>query len=231
MRVRVNLGLAFNHTYNNRDTMNTAMIWGASGGIGQALTDTLLNRDWEVIGLARNTDNVHPNAKLAIEVDIGNAFSVQSAILSASYEVDRVDLSIYAIGDILSAKIDQLEPDKWDQTLNANLTGAYLTTHYGLPLLAEDAGLIYIGAVSERLRLPGLSAYAAAKSGLEAFVDTVRKEQRRRSVMLVRPGAVNTPLWDKIPMRLPKDAADPGKAAERIIGAYLNEYQGVLDLT
>lgn len=211
--------------------MKTAMIWGASGGIGQALTTALLKRDWDVIGLARNSDNVHQDARLAIEVDIANAFSVQSAVLSASYEVDQVDLFVYAIGDILSAKIDQQDPDKWDQIMNANLTGAYLATHYSLPLLAEDAGLIYLGAVSERLRLPGLSAYAAAKSGLEAFVETVRKEQRRRMVMLVRPGAVNTPLWGKIPMRLPKDAADPGKAAERIIGAYLNDYQGVLDLT
>jgi len=39
-----------------------------------------------------------------------------------------------------------------------------------------------------------LSAYAATKSGLEAFADSLRKEQRKRRVLVVRPGAVATPL-------------------------------------
>ena len=60
--------------------------------------------------------------------------------------------------------------------MTANLSGAYLATHHSLPLLAEDAHLVFLGAVSERLRLPGLSAYAAAKAGLEAFGEALGKE-------------------------------------------------------
>lgn len=64
--------------------------------------------------------------------------------------------------------------------LDANLTGGYNTVHYSLPLLTPDAPLVFLGAVSGRMRLPGLSAYAAAKAGLEAFAEAQRKEERKR---------------------------------------------------
>ena len=51
-----------------------------------------------------------------------------------------------------------------------------------------------------------------------------------RQVILVRPGAVATSFWDKVPMRLPKNAATPEKVAERIVTAHAEGYEGVLDL-
>lgn len=208
----------------------TAMVWGANGGVGQALTAKLAAEQWQVIALSRNGEDV-PGAIMTIAADVTDARAVETAVMSAAYEVDSVDLSIYAAGDIISAKIDKMTPEEWRRIMDANLLGPYLTTHYSLPLLAENAHLVFLGAVSERLRLPGLSAYAAAKAGLEAFADTLRKEQRKRRVLVVRPGAVATPFWDKAPMRLPKDAASPEKVSAKILAAYQNGDSGVLDLT
>lgn len=208
----------------------TAMIWGANGGIGRALTAKLVAEQWHVITITRKDENV-TEAALSIQADVTNARAVETAVLSASYEVEAVDLWIYAAGDITSAKIDKMPPEEWQRIVDANLLGPYLTTHYSLPLLAEDAHLVFLGAVSERLRLPGLSAYAAAKSGLEAFADTLRKEQRKRRILVVRPGAVVTSFWDKVPMRLPKDAASPEKVSVKLLEAYENGDSGVLDLT
>ena len=98
------------------------------------------------------------------------------------------------------------------------------------PLLAEDAHLVYLGAVSERLKLPKFSAYVAAKAGLEAFVASLQKELRGKMITLVRPGAVATPFWDKLPLKLPKDAAPPEKVARRILAAYDEGHSGQLDL-
>jgi NAD(P)-dependent dehydrogenase (short-subunit alcohol dehydrogenase family) len=148
--------------------MKTAMIWGASGGIGSALARKLAADGWQVIATVRNGEDVS-GAALTIQADVTDARAVETAVLSAAYEVDSVDLLVYAAGDILSAKIEAMTPEDWRRIIDANLLGPYLTTHYSLPLLAEDAQLVFLGAVSERLRLPGLSAYAAAKSGLEAF--------------------------------------------------------------
>lgn len=210
--------------------MKTAMIWGGGGGIGKALTARLVSDDWDVIAIGRDENEIDEKATLAIQCDVTNAYSVQDAVLSAGYEFDEIALWIYAAGDIVSSKVVGMDPEAWQRIIATNLTGPYLTTHFSLPLLSEDAGLIYLGAVSERLRLPGLSAYAAAKTGLEAFVETLRKEERKRQVILVRPGAVATSFWDKVPMRLPKDAATPEKVAERIVTAYAEGYKGLLDL-
>ncbi len=90
---------------------------------------------------------------------------------------------------------------------------------------------MYVGAVSERLRLPGLSAYAAAKAGLEAFAEALGKEERKRRVTVVRPSAVDTRLWDNVPMRLPAHAASPEKVAGRILEAHESGFKGVLNLT
>jgi len=208
-----------------------AMIWGAAGGIGRALTEMLRDAGWQVIAVARDASELDAAVDVPIEADISDAFAVQSAVQAASFEVDEVDLWLYAAGDIVSAKVSEIGPGDWRRILDANLSGAYLATHFSLPLLAADAHVFYLGAISERLRLPGLSAYAAAKAGLEAFADALRKEQRGRRVTVVRPGAVATSFWDKVPMRLPKDAATPEKVAGRILQAYVDRQSGTLDLT
>jgi NAD(P)-dependent dehydrogenase (short-subunit alcohol dehydrogenase family) len=206
------------------------MIWGASGGIGRALVQKLTSEGWTVFAMARHGADIAELTPHAIEANVASPFEVQSAITAASQEVTAIDLWIYAIGDIFSAKTAEMSPDDWRRILDANLTGAFLATHYSLPLLTDDAHLFYLGAISERLRLPGLSAYAAAKAGLEAFADTLRKEERRRRVTVVRPAAVDTPLWDKAPFKLPTGALSPEEVAERVLAAHRDGHRGVLDL-
>jgi NAD(P)-dependent dehydrogenase (short-subunit alcohol dehydrogenase family) len=98
------------------------------------------------------------------------------------------------------------------------------------PHLAEEGHLVLLGAISERLRLPGLAAYAAAKAGLEALAATLGKEDRRRRVTLVRPAAIATDLWDKVPLRLPEGAPAPEKVVGRILDAHRSGHKGVLEL-
>lgn len=210
--------------------MPAALIWGANGSIGQALAAELAAQEWQVIAVSRAGSDV-PGASLALQADLGRASEVERAVLSAAYEVGEVDLMIYAAGDILASRVKDMSPDEWGRLMDANLSGAFLATHFALPLLAEDAYLVYLGAVSERLHLPGLAAYAAAKSALETFADTLRKEERKRRILVVRPGAVATSFWDKVPMRLPKDAASPQKVSRRILQAYRAGETGTLDLT
>lgn len=211
--------------------MSTAMVWGANGGIGRALVDELIAKDWTVVAVSRNEDALHGIATHSFHAEVGDPFSVQRAVQGAAFEVNAVDLWVYSVGDIVAAPVADMDSATWQRILASNLTGAYLTAHASLPLLSPTAHMVFVGAVSERLRLPGLSAYAAAKAGLEAFAETLRKEQRQRRVTIVRPSAVATPLWDKVPLRMPKDAAPPGKVAARILAAYSDGHSGVLDLT
>jgi NAD(P)-dependent dehydrogenase (short-subunit alcohol dehydrogenase family) len=210
--------------------MRTAMIWGANGGMGRAVVSHLVANNWTVVAIthqATKLDNLTPHV---IDANVADPFEVQLAVNNASQLVSEVNLWLYAAGDITSRKVADMPFDDWQRILNANLTGAYLTTHHSLPLLATDAHLMYLGAVSERLQLPNLAAYAVAKAGLEAFVEVVRKEERKRRVSLVRPGAVDTPLWEKVPLRLPNNAFTPFQIARQILDAYEQGHTGTLDI-
>jgi 3-oxoacyl-[acyl-carrier protein] reductase len=210
--------------------VQNAMVWGAGGGIGQALVSTLIQEGWHVLALGRSVAELRNLTPDAIEVDVANEGAVQRAVEAAKKKVDQVDLWVYSVGDIAASKVADASPDSWQRILDANLVGAYLTTHHSLPLLARDGHMIFLGAISERLRLPRLSAYASAKAGLEAFVEVLGKEERKRRVTLVRPAAVDTPLWEKVPFNLPANALRPEDAAQRILAAHRENHRGVLDL-
>lgn len=208
----------------------TAMIWGINGGIGNAIASLLKKNEWTVVGISRNSENAAEQFEHTFSANVSREFDVQTAVQAASFEVDQIDLWVYAIGDIETKPIAVLDIESWLRQLDANLTGPFLTTKHSLPLLADNAHLVYLGAVSERLKLPKFAAYVAAKAGLEAFLTSLQKEQRGKKITLVRPGAVATPFWDKLPLRLPKDAVSPEKVAKRILSAYEAGHSGQLDL-
>ncbi|MFO7740841.1 MAG: SDR family NAD(P)-dependent oxidoreductase [Anaerolineae bacterium] len=210
--------------------MKTAMVWGASGGIGTALVKRLVDEGWRVLSVARDPGAVTYLTSEVVEADVSDPHSVRQAVARAEELVETVDLWIYAIGDITSLKTEEMSPEDWGRILAANLTGAYQAVHYSLPLLTPDAHMVFLGAVSERLRLPGLAAYASAKAGLEAFAEVLRKEQRRRRVTLVRPKAVETPLWEKVPFSVPHGAMSPEMLAEAVLQANQDGHSGVLNL-
>lgn len=206
------------------------MVWGADGGIGGALTEGLADSGWTVLGLVRDSDSVTSDGASIFAADVGDPDSVRAAVRWAEDQVEMIDLWIYAVGDIASLTVEEMQLGEWKRLITANLGGAYVTAHLSLPLLASDAHLVFVGAVSERLRLPGLSAYAAAKAGLEAFAAVLRKEQRGRKVMIVRPKAVKTPFWDKVPFNIPPGALQPEEVARYVLQAVAEGKSGMLDL-
>lgn len=208
--------------------MKTAMVWGAGGDIASQIMMKLEKSGWQIIPISRATSETSfPNT---IEADPAVENDVKQAILMASQATDQIDLWVYAAGDIQAMRTADMDLDAWQRILNANLTGAFLSLKHSLPLLADDAHIVLIGAVSERLRLPGLSAYSAAKSGLEAFAESLAKEERKKRVTLVRPGAVLTKFWKKVPMKPPQNALSAEIAATKILQAYEDGHQGKLDL-
>ncbi|MCS7282760.1 MAG: SDR family NAD(P)-dependent oxidoreductase [Anaerolineae bacterium] len=209
--------------------MANVLIWGASGGIGRALTETFLTKGHTVGAVARRPEGLEALTPFVFPCDVTDPEGVSTVAVRAAEAIGPLDVFIYAVGDILSAKVAEMTPEDWRRILDANLTGVYLTVRATLPHLAPKAHLFFLGAQHERLRLPGLGAYAAAKAGLEALAEVVRKESRRK-VTVVRPGAVTTPLWEKVPFRIPAHALSPQQVAEAIFQAWEEGREGVLDL-
>jgi 3-oxoacyl-[acyl-carrier protein] reductase len=210
--------------------MPAAIVWGANGGIGQALLAELGAAGWQTAAFARNITHLAGDNLHSFKADLSKPYTVQEATMSASYEIEAADLWIYAAGDINKTNVAEMTPALWQRLIEANLSGAYLAFHHSLPLLAEKAHLVFLGAYHEKLRLPGLAAYAAAKAGLEAFATTLAKEQRQRRVTIVRPGAVDTPFWAKVPLKLPPNALTAAAVAQQILTAYHEGHKGFLDL-
>lgn len=211
--------------------MKNALVWGASGTIGQAVLSKLNAEGWKTAGIVRDSLNTPRIADIMFETRFENPGDIEETAYLVSQEISDINFWCYAAGDISLEKVSEMAPIDWQRIITANLNGAFYAIHYCLPLLSEPAHIFFIGAMSERLRLPGLSAYAASKAGLEAFAEALGKEERKKRITVVRPGAVATPFWDKVPLRLPKDAASAEKVAERIYEAYLAEHKGQLDLT
>lgn len=207
-----------------------ALIWGAGGGIGRATAEHLASAGWQVAGVARDAGRLNGVVSLALEADLARPHTVQTAAYFAGMEFDEVDLFVYAAGDIISTRVISTGVEDWERILTANLSGAFLATQASLPLLKEDAHLVYTGAYTERLRVPGLAAYAAAKAGLEAFVDILTREERRKRVTLLRLAAVDTPLWNKVPSARPNKTLEPAAVGQAIREAYESGHSGRLDL-
>jgi NAD(P)-dependent dehydrogenase (short-subunit alcohol dehydrogenase family) len=206
----------------------TAIVWGAGGGIGGGLVRKLAAEGWQVIAITRRPEDVE-GAVASFDANAADPFSVQRAVMAAGQEAGEVDLFVYSAGDIVSQPVSEMAPDVWKRVMDANLNGAFYATHHSLPLLSPAAPLIFVGAVSERMRLPGLSAYAAAKAGLEAFAEALRKEERKRKVIVLRPGAVNTEFWRKVPFKMPAAALTVEQVAEKALEAIANGSQGNID--
>jgi NAD(P)-dependent dehydrogenase (short-subunit alcohol dehydrogenase family) len=206
------------------------MVWGANGGIGRALVKRLVQENWTVWAISRHPGGLETLTPHVLQADVSSARAVQQAVLAVGETGAQIDLWAFAAGDIEAISVAEMQPPTWNRIIDANLYGAYLTVHYSLPLLTETAHIFLLGAVSERMRLPRLSAYAAAKAGLEAFAEALRKEQRKRRVTVVRPGAVDTPFWEKVPFKLPPHAPPPQSVAEAILDAYEERHKGPLDL-
>lgn len=211
--------------------MPDALIWGASGGIGSALVNQLKENGWRVFAAARHEENIPPTADFTYHFDASDPKSADQVALLVAQEIDEtIDLAVYAAGGVVPGKLDRLEADAWGQSSAANLDGAVHAARASLNLLSKGGHLVFIGAYVEKITLPKMGAYAAAKAGLQTMVDILRKENRRRKITLVRPPAVDTAFWENVPFSLPDSAISPNAVASAIIEHVSADKDGTLDL-
>jgi len=210
--------------------MKTSIVWGGSGGIGSAIVKELNENGFKVVSIPRTKKGLAEPVEEVECSDVGKPGEVARAAEKASRIVDEFSLWVYAIGDITSVNITDMEPEAWQRITDANLKGAYLAAKHSIPLLAEDAHIVFIGAVTERTQLPGLSAYVSAKTGIESFAQVLRKEERNLDVSVLRPKAVDTKFWEKVPFDLPHGASKPDEVARRVLDVYEKGETGKVDL-
>lgn len=211
--------------------MKHALIWGAGGGIGRALAAALAADGWHVLGVARNPAALDGPGVEGYPADLASDGDIAAATLWAAREAGEVALWIYAAGDIAATPLADTTPAEWERIMLANLGGAQAAVRHSLPLVAKGGHMVFIGAFVDRITLPRLGAYAAAKAGLEAYTTVLAKEQRVKRITLVRVGAVDTPFWEKVPFKPPKQGTlPPEQVAAAILEAHKTGHKGALDI-
>jgi 3-oxoacyl-[acyl-carrier protein] reductase len=207
-----------------------ALIWGASGGIGGALTSLLVQQGWAVYAAARTESRIPSGTAMTCAFDCEKPETFKEVSLVVAMETSGIDLVVYAAGGITASQADEFDAPAWLSVMNANLNGAQAAARVSLNLLREGGHMMFIGAHVDKLMLPRFSAYAAAKAGLVPLTTILQKENRKLKVSLVKPGAVDTPFWANVPFNLPAGAASPQAIAAAILQQYEANGSGELNL-
>ncbi len=211
--------------------MPNALIWGASGGIGNALVKQLKSSgDWTVYAAARDTDRITDQADEKFRFDASQPETYKEVALVLADDAVSLDLVVYAAGGIVADKMEDFGANTWQSVMDANLNGAYLGVQSVLHLVPKGGHLMVIGAYVDKIMLPKFGAYTVAKAGLEPMMTIFKKENRRKYFTLVRPPAVDSAFWGNVPFSMPDGALSPQHVAQAMIEQYINEQEGLLDL-
>ena len=210
--------------------MADALIWGASGGMGRALVQKLVDDGWRVFAAARDTERIPDGVYHRYRFDAVDRSALKDIALDLTHETSGLDLWVYAVGELQAELLRKMDDGGWAEVFDSNLSGAFMAINQTLHLLNEGGQATFIGAYVDHLILPKMGAYAAAKAGLETLVDVLQKENRKVNFTLVKPGAVDTAFWENAPFKKPADAKPPAAVAEAIMAQYRQGERGVLAL-
>jgi NAD(P)-dependent dehydrogenase (short-subunit alcohol dehydrogenase family) len=206
-----------------------ALVTGAGSGIGKAAALRLASAGADVIVVSRTADEVEETARtiealgrrcLALTMDVSDDKAIKAGFQRLAKAFGRLDV-VFANAGIngVWAPLAELKPAEWQQTMDINLGGTFLTLHYAIPLMQEAGGSIVITSSINGNRTftsAGASAYATTKAGQVALCKMAALElaKYRIRVNVICPGAIGTEIDDNTEKRNAKAAAEPAQYPE-----------------
>ncbi|MEU6736467.1 oxidoreductase [Streptomyces physcomitrii] len=177
----------------------TALVTGASKGIGLAVVQTLAAEGVRVAGVARSAV---PGAALSITADLSGPEGPAAAVARAREELGGIDILVNNVGGVRSGiahgeSFADLTDEHWQQALDLNLFSAVRTTRAALPALLEARGVIInVSSIGARFAHPPVE-YGAAKAALTNLSKALSEELGPRGVRVVTvsPGPTLTENW------------------------------------
>lgn len=182
----------------------TALVTGASRGIGLAVVRALIAEGVAVVGAARHaTDELRATGATAVPVDLSHPTGATDLVAAAADELGGIDLLVNNAGggDMTLNGFADLSDSEWSRTFDLNLFAAVRVTREALPSLVERGGVVInvssIGAWKPEG--PPL-AYNVAKAALKAFGRGLATELGPQGVrvLTVTPGPTRTAMWEQM---------------------------------
>jgi len=189
-------------------TGKTALVTGATGGIGGAIARAL-HAQGATVAISGTRQDVL--ASLATELggrvhvlpcDLSKAEEVEKLVPSAEEKMEKLDILVANAGVTRDNLFVQLRDEEWDQVIAVNLTATFRLARAAVKgMMRRRFGrVIGITSVVGATGNPGQGNYTAAKAGMIGMIKTVAAEYAKRGVTAncIAPGFIATPMTDKL---------------------------------
>lgn len=188
--------------------MRSALITGASTGIGRATALHLDRAGWRVFAGVRKEEDAASLREAGSErlapliLDVTDADQIEAAAERIESEVGETGLAglVNNAGIAVPGPLETLPIDDFRRQVDVNLTAQVAVTQAMLPAIRSARGrIVFITSIGGLMAFPMFGAYHAAKFGLEAVGDVFRQELRPWGikVAVVEPGSIATPIWER----------------------------------
>ena len=175
--------------------MRTALVTGASSGIGEATARRLARNGWRVLAGVRTAGDA-PDGTEELILDVTDP----EHVAAAAARVDELHGLVNNAGIAIASPVEAVPLEELRRQLEVNVIAQVAVTQALLPQLRTARGrIVLMGSIAGRSALPFLAPYAASKHALEAIADALRVELAPwgMHVAIVEPGTIATPIWTK----------------------------------
>ncbi len=190
----------------------TALVTGASSGIGEATALALAALGAKVAIAARRKDRLDTLAAqikdggageaFPIVADVANEDEARDMVMTANAKMGGLDILVNNAGVMLLGPILDADTEDWRRMMHTNVLGLMYATHAALPIMkARGSGhIVNVSSVAGRTARAGSGVYNASKWGVGAFSESLRQEVSKAKirVTIIEPGAVATELTHHI---------------------------------
>lgn len=191
-------------------TDRSILVTGASTGIGEACALEFDRLGWHVFaGVRRDEDGQRLKAKSSsrlrpVSLDVTDPASIDAAAREIRATVGNNGLTalVNNAGVAVGGPVEYIAIDEWRRQFEVNVFGQVAVTKAVLPLIRRSARggrIVFIGSIGGRMASLFIAPYSASKHAIEAIAESMRHELFGTGIrtVVVEPGAVRTPIWDK----------------------------------
>ena len=183
--------------------MKTALVTGASRGIGKAIAEKLKADNYNVLGTATSDSGVDTLNSNGIEghlLDLNSKDSIENFWSKLESDNKTISVLVNNAGITRDNIILRMSDEEWSDIMNVHLYGTFQLSKRALKMMLKNkwGRIINISSASASIGNRGQSNYAAAKAGVEAFTKSLAKEVGKRDITInaVAPGFISTDMTE-----------------------------------
>ena len=183
--------------------MKTALVTGASRGIGKAIAEKLKADNYKVLGTATSDSGVDILNSNGIEghlLDLNSKDSIENFWSKLESDNKTISVLVNNAGITRDNIILRMSDEEWSDIMNVHLYGTFQLSKRALKMMLKNkwGRIINISSASASIGNRGQSNYAAAKAGVEAFTKSLAKEVGKRDITInaVAPGFISTDMTE-----------------------------------